>query len=109
MGPQVLASLVDNAKHNQNGRVDKNSANRQRQVEHCPINGFALNLFAHFHILCQEVPDFTPDFDNTEYGEYGYCEWYNYCVFYGKDVKSEMSYDRMCNQSHSCVIHLTNV
>jgi hypothetical protein len=102
MGPQVLASLADNAKHNQNGRVDENGANRHRQVEHCPVNSFSLNLFAHFHILRQELPDFTPDFDNTEYDEYGYREWYNY-------IKSEMSYDSMCNQSHLCVIHLTNV
>ena len=97
MSAQVLASLADNAKHNQNGWVDENGAIRHRQVEHCPVNGFALNLFAHFHILHQGVPNFTPDFANTEYGEYGYREWYDYCVFYGKDIRSEMSYDSMCN------------
>ena len=101
--------MADNAKHNQTGRVDENGAIRHRQVEHCPVNSFALNLFAHFHILRQEVPNFTPDFNNTEYGEYGYREWYDYCVFYGKDIKSEMSYDSTCNQTHSCVTHLTNV
>jgi hypothetical protein len=87
--------LADNAKHNQTGRVDENGAIRHRRVEHCPVNGFALNIFAHFHILRQEVPGFAPDFDDPKYGEYGYREWYDYCVFYAKDIKSEMSYDSM--------------
>jgi hypothetical protein len=54
-------------------------------------------MFAHLHILQNNIPNFTPDFDNTEYGEYGYREWYDYCVFYGQDVKKEMSYDSMCH------------
>jgi hypothetical protein len=90
--------LADNAKHNQTGRVDENGAIQHRQVEHCPVNGFSLNMFAHFHILRQEVPGFAPDFNDPKYGEYRYCEWYDYCVFYAKDIRSEMSYDSMCFQ-----------
>jgi hypothetical protein len=55
-----------------------------------------MNIFAHFHILREEVPGFAPDFYDPKYGEYGYREWYDYYVFYAKDIKSEMSYDSMC-------------
>jgi hypothetical protein len=64
--------LADNAKHNQTGHVDENGAIQHRQVEHCSVNSFTLNIFAPFHILCQEVPGFAPDFDDPKYGEYGY-------------------------------------
>ena len=90
---QVLAALADNAKHNQQGRVDEYGAIRHRDVEKCPVGGMAKLFFAHFQVLGEDLPDFSPVFDNTEYGEYGYREWYDYCVFWGQDVKQQMSYD----------------
>jgi Centromere DNA-binding protein complex CBF3 subunit, domain 2 len=93
--------LADNAKHNQNGRVDENGAIRHRNVEQCPVGGLAMLFYAHFHILHNEALDFSPDFDNTEYGEYGYRRWYDSHVFYGSDVKKEMSYDSKSHVSPS--------
>lgn len=84
---------MDNAKHNQQGRVDEYSAIRHRDVEKCPVGGMAKLFFAYFHILQAGVPEFIPDFDNTEFGEFGYHEWYDNCVFWGKDVRQQMSYD----------------
>jgi len=76
--------------------MDENNSIQHKKVEHCPVNDFSLNIFAHFHILCQEVLGCAPDFDDPKYSEYRYREWYDYCVFYTKDFKSEMSYDSMC-------------
>ena len=90
---QVFAALADNAKHNQQGRVDEYGAIRHRDVEGCPVGSCAMLFFAYFHILGNDVPNFLPDFNTDGYGEYGYREWYDYCVFWGKDVKQEMSYD----------------
>jgi hypothetical protein len=70
-----------------------NGAIRHRDVENCPVGSCAKLFFAYFHILGGDVPDFLPDFNTDGYGEYGYREWYDYCVFWGKDVKQEMSYD----------------
>ena len=90
---QVLATLADNAKHNQHGRIDENGAIRHRDVELCPIGALAMKFFAYFHILSKGPPGFVPDFDSTEHGEFGYREWYDHFVFWGEDVKKEMSYD----------------
>jgi len=96
---QVLAALADNAKHNQKGRVDEYGAIRHRDVESCPVGSCAKLFFAYFHILGNDVPKFLPDFDTDGYGEYGYREWYDYCVFWGKDAKQEMSYDSKFSSS----------
>ncbi|KAL6300578.1 hypothetical protein BKA93DRAFT_829023 [Sparassis latifolia] len=41
----VLAALADNAKHNQQGRLDEHGAIRHREVELCPVGGLALLFF----------------------------------------------------------------
>jgi hypothetical protein len=91
---QVLAALADNAKHNQQGRVDEHGALRHRLVELCPVGAIARLFFAFFHVMKRPPPSFIPSFTTDGYGEYGYREWYDYHVFAIKeDVKSEMTYD----------------
>lgn len=91
---QVLAALADNAKHNQQGRVDEHGALRHRLVELCPVGAIARMFFAFFHIMKCPLPSFVPSFTTDGYGEYGYREWYDYHVFASKeDVKGQMTYD----------------
>lgn len=91
---QVLAALADNAKHNQQGRVDEHGTLRHRVVELCPVGALSRMFFAYFHIMNQPTPNFVPEFDADGYGEYGYREWYDCHVFAGKeDIKTKMSYD----------------
>lgn len=85
--------LADNAKHNQDGRIDEHGALRHRRVELCAIGGLAMLFFAHFHILAMPVPDFEPDFSTPGFGEYGRRDWYGYHVFWTKSLSEEMSYD----------------
>ncbi|KAI9437072.1 hypothetical protein BJY52DRAFT_1230257 [Lactarius psammicola] len=90
----VLAALADNAKHNQQGHVDKHGALQHRLVELCPIGAISRLFFTFFHIMKWPLPNFTPNFATDGYGEYGYWEWYDYHVFAGKEgAKSKMSYD----------------
>jgi hypothetical protein len=92
--PQVLAALADNAKHNQQGRVDEHGTLRHRLVELCPVGAIVRLFFAFFHVMKRPAPSFVPSFTTGGYGEYGYREWYDYHVFASKeDVKSEMTYD----------------
>jgi hypothetical protein len=100
----VLGALADNAKHNQQGRVDEYGALRHRIVELCPVGALARMLFAYFHVIGQPVPSFEPDYSDQGFGEYGRREWYEHVVFYGdKDVKTEMSYDSAVSTLfHSC-------
>jgi hypothetical protein len=40
------------------------------------------------------TPNFIPDFTVSNYGEYGFRDWYDYHVFAGKDdMRMKMSYD----------------
>ena len=57
------------------------------------MGGMAKLFFAYFYILQAGMPKFILDFDNTEFGEFGYRKWYDNCVFWGKDVEQQMSYD----------------
>jgi hypothetical protein len=52
-------------------------------------------FFAHFHVFSTPVPNFAPDFEGPNSGQYGVREWYQYHVFYptrGMLVK-EMTYE----------------
>ena len=71
---QVLAALADNAKHNQQGRIDEHGTLRHRLVELCPVGAVSRLFFAFFHIMNQPHPNFVPDFTADGYGEYGYQE-----------------------------------
>lgn len=113
---KVLGALADNAKHNQQGRVDEYGALRHRVVELCPVGALARMMFAYFHIINQPIPNFEPDFADQKHGEYGRREWYEHVLFYGdRDVKSEMSYDskclyfcfRMCSPHSRCLCQIT--
>jgi len=85
---------VDNAKHNQQGCVNKHGTLRHCLVELCPVSAIARLFFAFFHIMKRPPPNFIPNFTTEGYSEYGYWEWYNYHIFTGKeDAKSRMSYD----------------
>jgi Centromere DNA-binding protein complex CBF3 subunit, domain 2 len=90
---QALAVLSDNAKHNQSGRIDESGAFRHRLVELCPVGALAMLFFGYFHILDVPVPDFRPDFDDAEAGEYGHRDWYGLYLFSGRAMTTAMSYD----------------
>jgi hypothetical protein len=90
---QALVVLSDNAKHNQAGRTDESGAFRHRLVELCPVGALAMLFFAYFHILKYEVPDFRPNFNDPEAGEYGSRDWYSLFLFSGKTTTTAMSYD----------------
>ena len=90
----MFAALADNAKHNQQGRVDEHGTLRHRVVELCPVGAILMLIFSYFHIMGKPVPNFVPDFTTEGYGEYGYREWYDCHLFAGKeDIKKKMSYD----------------
>jgi hypothetical protein len=99
---QAFAAIADNAKHNQTGRVDEHGALRHRVPELCGVGALAMLFFAHFHILDNPVPDFTPDFDSPESGQYGIRDWYEYHVFYATrhSLKKEMTYQSECCRVH---------
>jgi hypothetical protein len=104
---KVLAALADNAKHNKDGRVDEHGALRHRKVELCPVGALGMMFFAYFHILCQPVPCYEPEFANPNYGEYGCRSWYECYVFSGEKIDKQMSYDSMCSSPaalHQCIL-----
>lgn len=92
-GLQVLAALADNAKHNQVGRVEEHGALRHRYMKVCAVGAVAMLFFAQFHILNRHLPNFEPDFQNPEFGEWGSREWYRYHVFWTKSELERMSYE----------------
>lgn len=49
-------------------------------------------MFGYFHIAAYPVPDFSPDFSDSGYGEYGRRDWYTYHVFSTGIGTTEMSY-----------------
>ncbi|KAN0134511.1 hypothetical protein V8E53_007657 [Lactarius tabidus] len=81
-GIEVLGILLDNAKHNQMGRVDEHGAIRHRRVELCPINAVAMLLWATFHLKQVPVPSFVPDFADPNFGEFGRRDWYRHLLFF---------------------------
>ncbi|TFY79269.1 hypothetical protein EWM64_g4743 [Hericium alpestre] len=109
----VLGVYSDNAKHNQQGRVDEFGMIRHRIVELCPIGAAALLFWAHFHVLECPPPDFVPDFTDKNFGQFGRRDWYSCHLFYGTKVNKAMSYDNhydCIKQIHEvCMILLTKV
>ena len=90
---QALVMLADNAKHNQQGRIDEYGAFRHRLVDLCPVGALSMLFFAQFHILPLPPPQFEPDFDDKECSEYGRRDWYRYHVFWGSSMETAMSYE----------------
>ncbi|TFY73269.1 hypothetical protein EWM64_g10743, partial [Hericium alpestre] len=90
---QVLGIYSDNAKHNQQGRVDESGVIRHRLVELCPVGAIAFLFWAHFHVQSAAVPAFAPDFSDKGFGQYGRRDWYAHHLFWGKDINQSMSYD----------------
>ncbi|KAJ7774075.1 hypothetical protein B0H16DRAFT_1450877 [Mycena metata] len=90
---RALTLIADGSKVNTTGRVDEHGAFRHLCVELCPIGAIGFLFFTHFHIINSPVPDFSVDFDNADYGEYGRREWYElYAFSTSKDCKREMQY-----------------
>jgi hypothetical protein len=87
--------------------VDKHGALRHRLPELCGVGAVALLLFAHFHILGHPVPDFAPDFEAPECGQYGVRSWYQYHLFWPtrKPPTSSMTYESECVKlNHMCAM-----
>ncbi|KAJ6499781.1 hypothetical protein DFH09DRAFT_1289918 [Mycena vulgaris] len=95
----VLGALADNAKHDQTGRVDEHDVLRHKHVELCGVGAFAMMFFGYFHIAENSVPDFSPNFSDTTYGEYGRRDWYTYHVFSTGIGTKEMSYQGQTEQA----------
>lgn len=85
--------LADNAKHNQEGRVEEHGAFRHRITSLCPVGALAMMFFAYFHVQQKSPPDFAPDFSDERFGEYGRRDWHSYRIFWASDITKEMSYD----------------
>ncbi len=83
--------LADQAKTNGTGRVDEHGLFRHRYAELCGIGGLAFCLFSYFHIMGKMPPQFSPDFADCDYGEYGRRDWYRLFIFPGKDDVEKMS------------------
>jgi len=83
--------LADQAKTNGTGRVDEHGLFRHRYAELCGIGGLAFCLFSYFHIMGKMPPQFSPDFADRDYGEYGRRDWYRLFIFPGKDDVEKMS------------------
>jgi len=68
-------------------------------------------FFVHFHILSSPVPDFAPDFQSPECGQFGIHEWYKYHVFYPTRSlpKKEMTYESESRHGwpRHCIVQLT--
>ncbi|KAK7013279.1 hypothetical protein R3P38DRAFT_3207375 [Favolaschia claudopus] len=94
-GEKVKALILraDQSKVNTDGHVDEHGALRHVNVVVCPIGAIALYFFVHFHVIGAPAPDFTPQFDEPGYGEYGKRDWYGLHIFStAKDCTREMSY-----------------
>lgn len=91
---QALTLIADNAKHNQNGRIEEYGAFRHRHVELCPVGAIATLYFVWFHVLNCAPPDFKPDFSNPSYGQFGRRDWYKLHVFsHARKADKSMTYD----------------
>jgi hypothetical protein len=86
--------LADNAKHNQDGRVDEHGAIRHKDYSLCVVGALSMLFFVQYHILDYPIPTFEPDFTAPGYGEYGYRAWYDHYVFHPSGHASTlMSYE----------------
>ncbi|GBE80419.1 hypothetical protein SCP_0301340 [Sparassis crispa] len=65
LGYRVPMSEEDNAKHNQQGRLDEHGAIRHREVELCPVRALAFLFFGFFHVLHLPLPNLLPDFEDN--------------------------------------------
>ncbi|KAJ7185140.1 hypothetical protein GGX14DRAFT_409316 [Mycena pura] len=74
-GAKVKALIVraDQSKVNTTGRVDEHG------------------VFRHVDVAVP-VPDFAPDFDDPDYGEYGRRQWYDFLFSSAQDCTKEMVY-----------------
>ncbi|KAK7053517.1 hypothetical protein R3P38DRAFT_3254085 [Favolaschia claudopus] len=90
---KALIFRADQSKSNKTGRVDEHGAFRHFDVTVCPVGAIAFFFYTHFHILKASVPDFAPDFDDDEFGEYGHRQWYDLHLFSSAmDCTKEMVY-----------------
>lgn len=90
---QALVFLVDEGKTNTTGRLDEHGALRHKEVLLCCQGALARYFWVQFHVMGKPCPDFSPDFSDPNYGEFGRRDWYKFFVFpssEGDDV--EMSY-----------------
>lgn len=97
---QALTVLTDNAKNNQIGHIDETGAFWHCLAELCPVGALAMFFFAYFHIMDVAVPDFRPDFDDLQAGEYGHQDWYGLYLFAAKSAVTAMSYDSKLSTSY---------
>jgi len=73
-----LCIFADNAKHNQNEKVEDLGAIWHAQPLLCGIGVLAMHLFACFHINNERI-NFVPQYSNTT-GEFGSHLWYQYAA-----------------------------
>ncbi|KAL1746150.1 hypothetical protein HDZ31DRAFT_62412 [Schizophyllum fasciatum] len=96
---EALVLLRDQGKHNQDGRLEEHAAFRHRDAQLCSIGAVALYFFALFHVAGREVPDFAPDFSDSNSGDYGRRSWYALHMFPGSEGDdTEMSYKQHLNR-----------
>jgi hypothetical protein len=102
-----MICLTNQGKTNKTGRLDEHGIFRHRHVELCAVGAVGFYFFSHFHILQTAIPDFTPDFDNPKYGEFGHRPWYDRLLFPGKSNTEEMSYLSKCSLNSVRFLSLT--
>ncbi|GBE80951.1 hypothetical protein SCP_0306740 [Sparassis crispa] len=100
----ALVFMANNGKTNQNGWTDEFSAFHHCLVELCSIGSIALQLYSHFHIQNNTVPNFGVDITDRNFGEYGRRDWYWYHVFYASWPDAPMSYE--AHRSRINALHL---
>ncbi|GBE83985.1 hypothetical protein SCP_0510440 [Sparassis crispa] len=100
----ALVFMANNGKTNQNGRTDEFGAFRHCLVELCSIGLIALQLYSHFHIQNNSVPNFGADIADRNFGEYGRRDWYQYHLFYASRPDAPMLYET--HRSRVNALHL---
>ncbi|KAF8586691.1 hypothetical protein K439DRAFT_1614921 [Ramaria rubella] len=96
-----LHILVDNAKHNQNSKIEEQGAIRHCIPALCAIGALAMHFFSLFHMTGQSLrlePDFSVEAHEARFGEFGHCEWYAYKAFFASDIMQTMSYTNHSNR-----------
>lgn len=112
---QVLALFANNAKHNQEGRLDEHGVLRHYHVDMCPVGALAFYFYGYFHVLGRPPPNFAPIFDNKQHGPYGQRAWHSYHVFFtdvdelSKQMPYETHRDRLKVMHESNGIHVSKV
>ncbi|GBE89074.1 hypothetical protein SCP_1500770 [Sparassis crispa] len=100
----ALIFMANNGKTNQNGWTDKFGAFHHHLIELCSIGSITLQLYSHFHIQNNTVPNFGADVTDRNFGEYGQRDWYRYHVFYASRLDAPMSYE--AHRSRINALHL---